>query len=259
MNRNEWYTKGTKRDLTFKRLVDKKLKQWRADNNITEACVIHHRDDNDVVKAYNEAHYERWGFDENNEFIEGKYVQFLTRSQHMSYHQSGDRNVMKDENTATKVSITKKALFAAHPEIKLCGSKNGMYGKNHTEETLQKLSDNNPWKGKHSNRLGACLTDEQKSHLSQINLGENNPMFGKHHSAESRQKISDNLKGKMSGEKNPFYGKKHDEESLKKMQDYYKYCSEFYKTYKGCGGELTWKQFTNALKNDAVVWSVIEK
>lgn len=67
-----------------------------------------------------------------------------------------------------------------------------------------------------SNRLGTCLTDEHKSHLSQINSGENNPMFGKHHSAESRQKISDNLKGKMSGEKNPFYGKKHDEESLKK-------------------------------------------
>lgn len=227
MNKNEWYTKGTKRDFTFKRLVDKKLKQWRADNGITEACVIHHRDDNDEVKAYNEAHYERWGFDENNEFIEGKYVQFLTRTQHMSYHQSGDRNVM--------------------------------YGKNHTKETLQKISDNNPWKGKHSNRLGAHLTDEQKSHLSQINSGENNAMFGKHHSAESRQKISDNLKGKMSGEKNPFYGKKHNEESLKKMQDYYKYCSEFYKTYKECGGELTWKQFISALKNDAVVWSVIEK
>ena len=227
MNRNEWYTKGTKRDLTFKRLVDKKLKRWKVDNNITEACVIHHRDDNDEVKAYNDAHYERWGFDENNEFIEGKYVQFLTRSQHMSYHQSGDRNVM--------------------------------YGKNHTDETLQKMSDNNPWKGKHSNRLGAHLTDEQKLHLSQINSGENNAMFGKHHSAESRQKISDNLKGKMSGEKNPFYGKKHDEASLKKMQGYYKYCSEFYKTYKKCGGELTWKQFISALKNDAVVWSVIEK
>ena len=227
MNRNEWYTKGTKRDLTFKRLVDKKLKQWKVDNNITEACVIHHRDDNDEVKTYNEAHYERWGFNENNEFIEGKYVQFLTRSQHISYHQSGDRNVM--------------------------------YGKNHTKETLQKISDNNPWKGKHSNRLGAHLTDEQKLHLSQINSGENNAMFGKHHSAESRQKISDNLKGKMSGEKNPFYGKKHNEESLKKMQDYYKYCSEFYKTYKECGGELTWKQFISALKNDAVVWSVIEK
>lgn len=111
-----------------------------------------------------------------------------------------------------------------------------------------------------SNRLGTCLTDEHKSHLSQINSGENNPMFGKHHSAESRQKISDNLKGKMSGEKNPFYGKKHDEESLKKkMRDYYNYCSEFYKTYKECGGELTWRQFTNALKNDAVVWSAIEK
>lgn len=49
------------------------------------------------------------------------------------------------------------------------GEKNGMYGKHHTEEAKQKMSQSK--KGKYS--------------------GSNNPMYGKHHTEEAKQKMSE--------------------------------------------------------------------
>ena len=59
------------------------------------------------------------------------------------------------------------------------GENNGMYGKEHSEETKQKIS------------------------LSRRNklVGEENPFFGKHHTEETKKKISDAHKGrKLSNE-----------------------------------------------------------
>ena len=47
------------------------------------------------------------------------------------------------------------------------------------------------WKNGVPNRKGTKLTEEQKQHLSEINMGENNPNYGKNRSAETRQKMSD--------------------------------------------------------------------
>ena len=54
------------------------------------------------------------------------------------------------------------------------GENNPFYGKKHTEETKQKISEN---------RKGKCA-------------GEEHPMYGKHHTEESLQKISQNRRGK---------------------------------------------------------------
>lgn len=43
------------------------------------------------------------------------------------------------------------------------------------------------------------LTDEQKEHLSRINMGERNPNFGIKRSVETRKKMSDAMKGKKRG------------------------------------------------------------
>lgn len=66
------------------------------------------------------------------------------------------------------------------------GEKNGMYGKHHSEESKQKMSESH--KGLHD--------------------GDKNGMYGKHHSEESKQKMSENSIGKNAGEKNGMYGKK---------------------------------------------------
>lgn len=74
------------------------------------------------------------------------------------------------------------------------GSKNGFYGKTHSDEAKQKMSQKalgriSPNKGKH-------LSDETKQKISQKALGRTSPMKGKHLSVEAKQKISNANKGR---------------------------------------------------------------
>ena len=66
------------------------------------------------------------------------------------------------------------------------GSKNGMYGKHHTEESKRKMSES-----------------------SKKQIGPHNGFYGKHHTEESKRKMSEahkNLPG-LQGSKNGMYGK----------------------------------------------------
>ena len=68
----------------------------------------------------------------------------------------------------------------------ISGSKNGMYGKHHSEQSKRQMSLHS--KGK--------------------TAGSKNGMYGKHHSEKSKQLMSLHSKGKTAGEKNGMYGKK---------------------------------------------------
>jgi group I intron endonuclease len=95
--------------------------------------------------------------------------------------------------TVTKASEeTKQKMSEAHQ-----GEDNPMFGKNHSEETLVKMSKAK--EGKYD--------------------GENNPFFGKIHSEETRKLLSEKNIGLQAGENNPMYGRKHSEESKQKMSE----------------------------------------
>jgi hypothetical protein len=76
------------------------------------------------------------------------------------------------------------------------GEQHGMYGKQHSSESLAKMSK------------------AQKGRLA----GEKHPLYGKHHSAETKAELSRTRKGKRVGADNPFYGKKHTPDVLEKMR-----------------------------------------
>lgn len=78
------------------------------------------------------------------------------------------------------------------------GEKNHFYGKHHTKESLNKMSENG-MKGKHH-------TEETKKLISEKISGENNGFYGKHHTEETRNKLSESKTGKQIGEDNPNYG-----------------------------------------------------
>jgi group I intron endonuclease len=63
-----------------------------------------------------------------------------------------------------------------------------MSGRNHSDETKQKISD--IMKGKNHIKIHS---DKTKQIMSDAKKGENNPNFGKNHSDESKQKISDSM------------------------------------------------------------------
>ena len=96
----------------------------------------------------------------------------------------------------------------------------GFLGKNHTEETKQKIS-----KSLYGKKRWPML-EETKMKIGAANKGkhnhkgENNPFYGKEHSEETKQQISKTkkLNGKLKGENNPFYGKEHSEETKQKIR-----------------------------------------
>ena len=62
----------------------------------------------------------------------------------------------------------------------LAGKENGMYGKHHSDESKNKISEIN--KGRHH-------SDESKKKISEAIKGENHPWYGKHHTEETKKKI----------------------------------------------------------------------
>ena len=83
----------------------------------------------------------------------------------------------------------------------------GMYGKKHTDETKQKMSESA--KG-NKNCLGRVPSDETKLKIS-------NSHIGKIVDDSTRQKISKNHHD-VSGKNNPMYGKKHSPETIEKIR-----------------------------------------
>lgn len=137
----------------------------------------------------------------------------------------------------------------------LCGDKNGMYGKNHTQESISKMSktrkekgyakgENNPmfgkslydflteeeieeWKRKESENnsrywLGKNFSEEHKAKIGKtrkergLSEAEANPFFGKHHTEETKQLLSQKQKELYAnGYINPMQGKKGDLSPIK--------------------------------------------
>jgi group I intron endonuclease len=83
----------------------------------------------------------------------------------------------------------------------------GMYGKKHTKETRQKMSES--LKG-NQNCLGRVLSEETKSKISSSHKG-------KTLSNETKKKISENHHN-VFGENNPMYGRKHSPETIEKIR-----------------------------------------
>lgn len=217
MNNKEFWSNKTNLKCYEYKFVQSKLNEWKIENNITECCVIHHRDDTEEVRAYNGAHYERWGFDDNGDFIEGRYVQFMTKSAHSSYHYKGKH---LSEETKTKMSNALKG--ENNPQYGLKGENSPNYGRHHSEETKAKISTAN--KGKHSPNCGKHLSGETKNKLRLANKG-------KHLSEETKAKLST----------------KHCE-NMKAIK-------LLYSVYKNNGGTKKWNDFRKSLTTGDITFS----
>lgn len=156
MNRDEWYknSRTGDRSSSYYKTCHKAYQQWRHQNGYTCKCVVHHRIDTEEARKYNEEHYERWGCNEDGTFEHGKYVVFMTRSEHSHYHASN-----------------KSADHRAKLSEAMVGNKNPAK----RTEVRAKISKNNAhyWKGK---------------------TGEGTAYYGRTHSCESRAKTSETMK-----------------------------------------------------------------
>jgi hypothetical protein len=79
---------------------------------------------------------------------------------------------------------TKKKLSNA-----VSGSKNGFYGKKHTEKTLQKLR-----------KPKSEATKKKMSEKAKLRVGNKNPFYGKCHTEESKRKMRESIKSQFEGQ-----------------------------------------------------------
>jgi len=144
--------------------------------------------------------------------IKKRLKEHITQSRYSDYrfHQAIRKygsdifEIIEIDSTDTK----DKALELESKYIKEYDTFNSGYNMNeggvglvyHTDESKQKMSENNYWKGKNRS-------------------GELNPMFGKTHSEETKRLMSEKKKGLYSGENHPLYGKHHTEETKKKISE----------------------------------------
>lgn len=107
------------------------------------------------------------------------------------------------ENIISKMSNSLKARYdkMSTTERKTIygrsAEKNGMYGRIHSRETKEKISQMN--KGNQYAK-GTIRSKKYKEHMSQIaseRIGEKNPFYGKKHSSETKEKIANANKGKL--------------------------------------------------------------
>jgi group I intron endonuclease len=94
-------------------------------------------------------------------------------------------------------------------------------GKKASAETRKKMSDAHS--GENNSMFGRKHTDESKQFMSELKVGkydgENNPFYGKTHTEETRKLMSENNTGLYVGEKNPMYGKTHTPEVRKFLSE----------------------------------------
>lgn len=111
----------------------------------------------------------------------------------LSRNKNRDEIILKTKNSIKeRMSILtadeRKVLFG------LPGQRNGMWGKNHSIETRNKMSEFHRLRPRAS---GWKLSDERKKAISELakkRTGELNPFFGKVHSEETKKRISEKKK-----------------------------------------------------------------
>lgn len=106
----------------------------------------------------------------------------------------------------------------------ISGEANPMFGRNHTEESKAKMSENSKWMtGDKNHMFNKHHTDESKKKMSDsltgIGLGVENSFYGKTHSDKQKEKWSEDRKGTRLGTENSFYGKTHSDETKKKISE----------------------------------------
>ena len=264
-----WYNK------THKILMSKEFESdERTDKN---AKVIHHLQDTEEQRKYNDEHYGMFGFeideDGNEVFNYGKYVVFWTKEHHNDYHHSS-------AETARRISINGKGKHNVTDETR---EKLSLIMRNRVKdpEYIKKLSD--------AAKASWENNDERRALYRENYSGVNSPSFGKKASDETRKKLSeshigqvpwnkgiktpDGVKDKIratwteerrasfskmrSGENNPMHNRilTDDEKERRRLsvKEAYKEISNAYKEHKENGGQLGWQEFKkyfSKIKND---------
>lgn len=208
MNRKEWL-KTSHKTNQYHKIVKSYLIKWKSDNNLTGIYDIHHRDDTEECRKYNEEHYELWGCNADSTFEYGKYVIFIEHGEHARHHGIGRGH---SDETRHKISLAKQ------------GSNHPNYGKHLSESTRKKIGGAQI--GEKNHNYGKHPSDETRKKLSESHKG-------KQFSDEHRRKLSENNVSRRP-------------EVRAKKSEQMQFMKRLYNIYQDGGGLLKWNDFRKA-------------
>lgn len=125
----------------------------------------------------------------------------------------GKKNKFMSEESKRKISLASLGHTLSEETKKILSEKkirenNPMYGKQHSDEVKEKMSDSQKER----------WDDDLKQHYSEMYEGDKNPFFGKKHSEETINKIRE----KCTGENSVHYGKHRSQEIKDKISKKHK-------------------------------------
>jgi len=166
MNQADWkYLRDNQRnllDFTYYNKTRKIQKSLQYNDN-PKAVVIHHLRDTEEQRKYNDEHYELWGHNLDGTFEYGKYVVFVTKEEHDSYHQSSDETRKKISN-GVKRALDNGLREKRVKQMTGCG--NPQYGKVGPASTcFGRRGELHPMYGKPSPFKGHHFSEESKKKL----------------------------------------------------------------------------------------------
>ena len=162
-----WSLSYAEQDHTWLNRVREIQKSLRY-NSDPNAIVIHHLRDTEEQRKYNDEHYELWGHNLDGSFEYGKYVIFVTKSEHRLLHKHSDETKKKiSENNARN-----------------------MLGKHHSDETKKRISNSRKGKcsGENHFNYGKKFSSEFRKKLSDAHKGKPSSFTGKHHTDEAKRR-----------------------------------------------------------------------
>lgn len=156
MNQKEWKTSGKFPGKYKWYNQTRKFQRSLCYESDPNANIIHHLRDTEEQRNYNDTHYEYWGFNEDGTFEYGKYVVFWTKEHHDSYHTESEEThkkvclgVQKAYENGLRQKRVEQMTGKGNPQYGKrgplstcygrCGELHPMYGKHHSEESLNKI------------------------------------------------------------------------------------------------------------------------
>jgi len=243
MNRNEWLEacRNNVPGIYYWRIKCEEIRKALKYNENPEATNKHHLFNTPEQIAYNNEHYEMWGFNLDGTFEYGKYIVFVTPEEHHKIH--SDSDVTKQRRSESQKLRWKNKPMSDKTRQRLreanLGENNPMYGKHQSEETLKKRIK----------AISESWSDDKRIAKSIEYTGEGNPFYGKTHSDEAKAKISTASKLMWSNPEirqklvQAKLGSKASEESKTARKEMMAVIVSEYHSYKESGGSLSWNEF----------------
>lgn len=195
MNRKEWLECDIPEIKWYWRSKCEEIRKTLKYNQNPNATHKHHLFDTPEQIAYNNEHYELWGFNEDGTFEYGKYIIFVTPEEHNKLHSVSELTKQRIRDNMPDRHSENNPMYGKHwsdeDRLKISESMKNIWNNSPDRKLLQSeqmTGEGNPMYGKPGTRLGVKLSEEAKHKISATHTG-------KCVSDETRKKLSDSHAG----------------------------------------------------------------